>query len=78
MELLQRTSAKHAALELLGCQRLVTLKIDAVNLRLFFPVNINVENDMILLCHVITLRYGYLGIFKSLILIILLCEYLGT
>ena len=49
-----------------------------MNLHLVLLVDIDIEDNLVLLGHVVPLAYVYLGIVESLVVEVFLCECLGA
>ncbi len=77
MYLAQHALCEHASLYLGITQMVVSLKIDVVHFHFFFLVYIHIQYHLILIGNILTLRNGYLSVFKSFIVEILLGKRFG-
>ena len=78
MRLLEHTLGNQRTLDFLVAEEVVAVDDDVAHLHLRLLVNVNIQDDHVLVGHVVTLGDGDDGILVALAVKILLCQDLGT
>ena len=78
VEFLHGSAAEESALYLLVGEVLVALQVYGVYLGLLLLVDVHVEYDVVLLCHVVALRDVYFRVLVAFLLEVFLCQGLGA
>ena len=72
------TLAKHGSLNLLIAQLVVAINDDRAHLHFLLLIYIDIKDNLILCCNIVTLTDKDLSILITLVFKVLLCKYLST